>query len=115
MMCTGIMILVRGVMWRSMSVRIDVHRFVNLGEDRRGSGGDHRVVTGVPGPGRQDHLLAGPAPKAASAVIKAAVPEVTATQYLAPMCAANSFSNKLHLSGFWPLGPIPYHRKGARR
>jgi hypothetical protein len=50
----------------------------------------------------------------ATAVIKAAVPEVTATQYLVPWCAANSFSRRLHLLGVFPLGPIPYQRKGLR-
>ena len=42
---------------------IDVERLVDLGEDRQRAGKDDGVVAGVPGPGGQDDLVAGPDPQ----------------------------------------------------
>src|SRR5690348_11041239 len=40
-------------------IGVDVERLVDFGKDRQGARQDDRVEAGVPGPGGQDHLVAG--------------------------------------------------------
>ena len=54
----------------------------------------------------------GPTPSAATAVVRAAVPEVTASAYFVPIRAARSFSRVSTFFG--GVAPGPYHRNGWR-
>ena len=52
----------------------------------------------------------GPTPRAASAVVSAAVPEVTASAYFVCIRAASSFSKVSTFIGGWLAGPVPAER-----